>query len=255
MPKNFKCLAPAGDVCGGGILFFLVAWITFAVLFGAYIGLENKLRKCIVPCYSSTHCWSSNFTSSSSSPSLMCVGDAYACLEKCMPEKTETVSNDATMDDGSYCRSMNRCDDMFRVEAEEVSQCALACHGDNPLISAMTDSQRVCFLLGLLIILLSGTMCLNFYREAIEVKCTPWYREIPGRALLYGTVGWVLIFVVWIVQQIVVLAGEGLSGGMGLAFGIACIVIFILNVGLVLISWMGRCCLGEDASIESSSDP
>jgi hypothetical protein len=259
MPKNVKCLAPARDVCGGGILFFLASWTVFAVLFGTYIGLENKMRTCIAPCYDSTHCWtSSDFISSTSSSWLMCVGDASACWEKCTPEnKTVTVSNDVdVMDDGSSCRSINRCDDMFREENENVSRCTRGCNRENAIYGAMTDGWRICFFLGLLIVLLSGTMCLNFYREAIVIKCNPWYREIPGRILLYGTVGWVLILVAFIARQIVLLAREGSFGGMGFAFGIIIILTFVLNVGLVLISLVGRCCLGENESVEmSSSDP
>jgi hypothetical protein len=68
--------------------------------------------------------------------------------------------------DESSCRRANRCDEISREESEKVSQCKLACDKEN-MYSAVTPLQKVCFFLGLLIIVLSGTICLNFYREAM----------------------------------------------------------------------------------------
>ena len=247
--RNFKCLAPAKHFCGGGILLFLLSWASFAVLFGAVIGLENRMKTCTDPCHSSTFCWPSNLTSSSS----MCVGDATRCLQKCMPETN--ISNDA-LNDGSSCRRNNKCDEIVRSESERVNRCELACDEAN-MYSAITPLQKVCFLLGLLIIVLSGTICLNFYREAIKCppKCSPWYREVPGRVLLYGCVAWAIGLLIWIIMQLGELATRGLLGGFDFLYAVVFVFVMVFNLALVLSSWVGRCCLAEDTEDKASLDP
>lgn len=255
--RNFTCLAPAKHFCGGGNLLFLLAWATFAVLFGAVIGLENKMKTCTDPCHSSLFCWPTNLTSSPSSPS-MCVGDATRCLQKCMPETTN-VSNDAS-DEGASCRRINQCDEISREESERVNWCELACDEAN-MYSAITPLQKVCFLFGLLLIVLSGTICLNFYREAIKCPpklCSPWYREVPGRVLLCGSVTWAIGLLIWIITQLCELATGGrlLGGGDDFLYAVVFVCIMVFNLALVVTSWVGRCCLAEDtAADEASLDP
>lgn len=253
--RNFKCLAPAKHFCGGGNLLFLLAWATFAVLFGAVIGLENKMKTCTDPCHSSLFCWPTNLTSPSS-PS-MCVGDATRCLQKCMPETN--VSNDAS-DEGVSCHRINQCDEISREESERVNWCELACDEAN-MYSAITPLQKVCFLFGLLLIVLSGTICLNFYREAIKCPpklCSPWYREVPGRVLLCGSVTWAIGLLIWIITQLCELATGGrlLGGGDDFLYAVVFVCIMVFNLALLVSSCVGRCCLVEDtAAGEASLDP
>ncbi len=57
-----------------------------------------------------------------------------------------------------------------------------------------------------------------------------------------------------IIQQLGALSEGGLSGGVGFVFKIAFIIIFVFNIGLMLISLVGCCCLGEDTLVVASLD-
>jgi hypothetical protein len=147
-----------------------------------------------------------------------------------MPETTN-VSNDAS-DEGASCRRINQCDEISREESERVNWCELACDEAN-MYSAITPLQKVCFLFGLLLIVLSGTICLNFYREAIKCPpklCSPWYREVPGRVLLRGSVTWAIGLLIWIITQLCELATGGRLLGGGDDFLYA--VVFVCITGL-----------------------
>ncbi len=111
-------------------------------------------------------------------------------------------------------------------------------------------------LLGLLLILLSGTLCLNVYREAcLDANVCPPRgspcKEKLGRVLLQlsllGAVG--LVFLV--IAQLVEFAKNGTPGGMAdLAVTVVYIYIIGINAILVLFACTGRCLLSVDDAHE-----
>ena len=257
--SSFQCLAPAKQICGGGVVLAVLAWMSWAVLFGSFVGLRNRALSCDDICYDPSFCWSSNVTSS---PSTICVNDGITCLEDCavpyesqFVEKNNATANATTHDDGSLCRLINYCDEMVQEESEKVDECAMtACDGAAP---AMTTLQSVMTLLGLLLILLSGTLCLNFYREAVVCpprRCSPC-KEALGRVVLYGSVSGAAVLFVLVLVQMVEFARNGMPGGMAdLAVTVLYIYVIVINAILVLFACAGRSLLAEaDAAREVSA--
>ena len=132
-----------------------------------------------------------------------------------------------------------------------ITECsAVACVG----VPTLTTYQSVSTILRLLLLLLSGTVCLNCYKEAVtRPKCTP-FKEAGGRTCLYGSniVACILIFVV--IAQLVTVPRDDYGGGWA---DLAAVVVFIyigaINVILVVCACAGRCLLAEEG-VDSYDD-
>ena len=251
--SSFQCLAPAKHLCGGGVVLAVLAWISWAVLFGTFVAFQNRSSSCDAACYDPSFCWPSNITSTPSTTA--CAGDGSTCLEDCsVPYELQTKINataNATYDDGSLCREINNCDEIVQEESERVSECATMSCADAP---KMTSLQSVMTLLGLLLILLSGTFCLNFYREACLDACPPRgspCKEKLGRVVLYGSLLGAAGLVVLVIAQLVEFAKNGMPGGMAdLAVAVVSIYIIGINAILVLFACAGRRLLSVDGARE-----
>jgi len=156
----------------------------------------------------------------------------------------------ATYDDGSLCREIN-CDEIVQEESERVTECATMSCADVP---KLTSLQSVMMLLGLLLILLSGTFCLNFYPEACLDACPPRgspCKEKLGRVVLYGSLLGAAGLVVLVIAQLVEFAKNGMPGGMAdLAVTVVFIYVIGVNAILVLFACAGRCLLSKDDARE-----
>lgn len=255
--SSFQCLAPAKQLRGGGVVLTVLAWSSFAIIFGTFVALRNKSTSCDDACYDPSFCWSSTVTSIV--PSTKCNGDAQSCIDSCWPTTSNyyemdnaTSTNSTTDDDGSYCREANRCDEMLQEEYEKINECMItACAG----VSSISSFQSVTTMLGLLLILLSGTLCLNFYREAVicPPKCSP-AKEAIGRVVLYGSISGAVGLMILVIVQLADFRKDGApAGGM---YDLAILVVFIYVIGingvLVLCACGGRCLLSTDVDREVS---
>ncbi|KAL3811384.1 hypothetical protein ACHAXA_000463 [Cyclostephanos tholiformis] len=249
--SSFQCLAPARQLCGGGVVFAILAWSSWAVIFGTFVALKNRSSSCDDGCYDPSFCWSSNVTSVT--PSTVCVGDGLSCLEICSTSSHEmnAILNSTIDDYGSYCQE-NRCDEMVREENEKVNKCAITACVDAPGLSSY---QSVMMMLGLLLILLAGTICLNFYREATVCppKCSP-SKEAIGRLVLYGSFSGAVGLVILVIAELIGLARDGMP--VGDMYDLAILVVFVyvigINVILVLCACAGRCLLSADINRDVS---
>ena len=254
--SSFQCLAPAKHLCGGGVVLAVLAWSSWAILFGTFVAFQNRSSSCDAACYDPSFCWPSNVTSAPSTTT--CVGDGWTCLEDCVVPyelqgtKINATAN-ATYDDGSLCRKNNYCDEIVQEESERVGECATMSCADVP---KLTSLQSVMMLLGLLLILLSGTFCLNFYREAcLDANVCPPRgspcKEKLGRVVLYGSLLGAAGLVVLVIAQLVEFAKNGMPGGMAdLAVTVVFIYIIGINAILVLFACAGRCLLSMDDARE-----
>jgi hypothetical protein len=258
---SFQCLAPARQLRGGGVVLTALAWSSFAIIFGTFVALNARSSSCADACYDPSFCWSSNVTSTAKS--TVCYGEATACFENCAPttpksfeidNATSTTTNSTTSydDDGSYCREANRCDELAREESEKVNECySAACAG----VSSTSTLQNVMTMLGLLLILLSGTLCLNFYSEAVVCppKCSP-AKEAIGRVVLYGSIAGAVGLMILVAVQLVDLGMHGAPNDGW--YDLAMVVVFIYVIGingiLVLCACGGRCLLSADVERELS---
>ncbi len=163
---NFQCLAPANHFCSGGILFFLLAWATFAILVVTVLGLENKLSACNMRCYSPTFCWQSITLT----PPSMCAGDATKCFNKCTPEMV-------AKDGSSECRQVNQCDEIYFEENEKINACTSVCTLENKVVN-----KPIAFPLGVLLLLLMGTISLNFLPRVRRMSSQMYQTMVSGGA-------------------------------------------------------------------------
>lgn len=249
---TYQCLAPAKHLCGGGVILAILAWISWTVLFGTFVSFRNRQNYCNSECYDSSFCWTSNVTSdfANSSITTLCAGAGVACLDNCaVPYETQLEYN--VTDDGSMCMELNYCDEIVEEEGAKVSECSLeACKG----VPAMNSVQLVMTLLGLLLILLSGTICLNFYKEAVNVN-KPWCapcKEAGGRLCLYGSVVGSVISIIFVIVQLATVPKEMGAGGSWADLVVVVVFVYVigLNAILVLCACAGRCLLAEDLDQE-----
>ena len=254
--SSFQCLAPAKHLCGGGVVLAVLAWSSWAVLFGIFVAFQNRSSSCDDECYDPSFCWPSNVTSAPST--TICYLDGMRCLEDCsVPYELQVskinATTNATYVDGSICREINNCDAIVQEESERVSECATTACANAP---KMTSLQSVMTLLGLLLILLSGTLCLNFYREAcLDANVCPprgsTCKEKLGRVVLYGSLLGAVGLIILVIAQQVEFAKNGMPGGMAdLAVTIVFIYIIGINAILVLFACVGRCLLSVDDARE-----
>ena len=178
----------------------------------------------------------------------MCAGDANKCSNKCMPEIVNV-----TNDDSLGCRQVNQCDEIYLEENEKINQCTSVC---TTLENKHVKVNPVAFLLGLLLLVLMGTISLNFYRESVgcPLKCSrPWYREVPGRVLVYCSMSLTTVLVIWIISLLGGPSSALYDPSMGFAIAMAFVIIFIVNIGLIVTSLLGRCCIAQDTTVAEAS--
>ena len=177
----------------------------------------------------------------------MCAGDANKCSNKCMPEIVNV-----TNDDSLGCRQVNQCDEIYLEEHEKINQCTSVCTLENKVVKV----NPIAFLLGLLLLVLMGTISLNFYRESVgcPLKCSrPWYREVPGRVLVYCSMSLATVLVIWIISLLGGPSSALYDPSMGFAIAMAFVIIFIFNIGLIVTSLLGRCCIAQDTTVAEAS--
>lgn len=179
----------------------------------------------------------------------MCVGDATKCFNKCMPEMVGNLTNDGS----SGCQQANKCNEIYLEENEKINQCISVCTLENKVVKV----SPITFPLGLLLLVLMGTISLNFYQESVgcPLKCTrPWYREVPGRVLVYGSMSLATVLVILIIS---LLGGPALAlneqASMGFAIMMVFVLIFVFNIGLIATSLIGRCCIAQDTTVAEAS--
>ena len=156
-----------------------------------------------------------------------------------------------TNDDSLGCRQVNQCDEIYLEENEKINLCTSVCTLENKVVKV----NPIAFLLGLLLLVLMGTISLNFYRESVgcPLKCSrPWYLEVPGRVLVYCSMSLATVLVIWIISLLGSLALYE-QGGMGFAIAMAFVIIFIFNIGLIVTSLLGRCCIAQDTTVAEAS--
>ena len=177
----------------------------------------------------------------------MCAGDANKCSSKCMPEIVNV-----TNDDSLGCRQVNQCDEIYLEENEKINLCTSVCTLENKVVKV----NPIAFLLGLLLLVLMGTISLNFYRESVgcPLKCSrPWYREVPGRVLVYCSMSLATVLVIWIISLLGGPSSALYDPSMGFAIAMAFVIIFIFNIGLIVTSLLGRCCIAQDTTVAEAS--
>jgi len=177
----------------------------------------------------------------------MCAGDANKCSSKCMPEIVNV-----TNDDSLGCRQVNQCDEIYLEENEKINLCTSVCTLENKVVKV----NPIAFLLGLLLLVLMGTISLNFYRESVgcPLKCSrPWYREVPGRVLVYCSMSLAIVLVIWIISLLGGPSSALYDPSMGFAIAMAFVIIFIFNIGLIVTSLLGRCCIAQDTTVAEAS--
>jgi hypothetical protein len=147
---------------------------------------------------------------------------------------------------------VNQCDEIYFEENEKVNECTSVCTLENKVVKV-----PIAFSLGvLLLLLMMGTISLNFYRESVgcPLKCTrPWYREVPGRVLVYGSMSLATVLVIWIISLLGGTSSAPYDPSMGFAIAMAFVIIFIFNVGLIATSLIGRCCIAQDTTVAEAS--
>ena len=177
----------------------------------------------------------------------MCAGDANKCSNKCMPEIVNV-----TNDDSLGCRQVNQCDEIYLEENEKINLCTSVCTLENKVVKV----NPIAFLLGLLLLVLMGTISLNFYRESVgcPLKCSrPWYLEVPGRVLVYCSMSLATVLVIWIISLLGGPSSALYDPSMGFAIAMAFVIIFIFNIGLIVTSLLGRCCIAQDTTVAEAS--
>ena len=200
-------------------------------------------------------CWESNVTNTTTT---LCYGAGNKCNENCWVLPYDESQNATIVaENEAICRELNNCDEIYAEEQLSVNACsALACEG----VPKIPSSQSAMIILGLLLLLLSGTVFLNCYKEAVaKPKCSPC-KEAGGRICLYGSnIGaFVLIFVV--IAQLVTYQTNSESGGgwYDLIIVVTFIYFAVINAMLVLCACLGRALLakeeGEDNYDNDSSD-
>jgi len=241
MPR-FQLLAPAKNVCGGGVLLAIFAWVTWAITFGTFAALSDHWNSCGLECYEISLCWESNITNTTT----LCYGAGVTCITNCYmyddPLYNETSE--------AICRELNNCDAILVEEQLSLNECsAAACVG----VPTYYQSQMAA--LGLLILLLSGTVCLNCYKEAAtKPECTPC-KEVGGIICLYGSVIGAFILIIYTIITIVTFppSSEWTDSAV---LTIMFIFLYILgtNTILVVCACMGRCLLAKEGGETYDSD-
>ena len=247
MPR-FQLLAPAKNVCGGGVILAIVVWVTWAITFGTFVTLTNRWNFCDSECYEilpNPICWESNITNTTT----LCYGAASLCYDKCIVPYEEQVLSNFT-NDGSSCRELNNCDAISAEEQFYVNECSvIACEG----VPQISTSQSVMIILGLLLLLLSGTVCLNCYKEAAtKPKCSPC-KEAGGRICLYGsTIGTFILIIFTIIQLVAISTDSGAGGGwLDLIIMVFAIYTAVINAIFVVCACVGRGLLAKKDSSDN----
>lgn len=190
-------------------------------------------------------CWESNITNATT----LCYGAGNKCSENCFVLYDESQNATIVAENEAICRELNNCDEIYAEEQLALEECsATACEG----VPKIPSYQSAMIILGLLLLLLSGTVCLNCYKEAVaKPKCSPC-KEAGGRICLYGSnIGaFVLIFVV--IAQLVTFPTNSESGDWyGLIIAVTFIYFAVINAIFVLCACLGRALLAKEEGGET----
>ena len=191
-------------------------------------------------------CWESNITNATT----LCYGAGNKCSENCFVLYDESQNATIVAENEAICRELNNCDEIYAEEQLALEECsATACEG----VPKIPSYQSAMIILGLLLLLLSGTVCLNCYKEAVaKPKCSPC-KEAGGRICLYGSnIGaFVLIFVV--IAQLVTFQTNSESGGgwYDLIIVVTFIYFAVINAIFVLCACLGRALLAKEEGGET----
>lgn len=243
MPR-FQLLAPAKNVCGGGVLLAIFAWVTWAILFGTFFTLVKRGNTCDSECYETSPnpiCWESNITNTTT----LCYGAGNNCYENCYTPYDESLNATIVGENEAMCRELNNCDEIYAAEQLAVDECRInACEG----VTKIPINQSVMIMVGSLLVLLSGTVCLNCYKEAAtKPKCSPC-KEAGGRICLYGSAIGASALIIFVIIQVVTFPTMIETGG-GWADLVA-VVFFIytiaINAILVVCACVGRGLLAKE---------
>ena len=86
--------------------------------------------------------------------------------------------------------------------------------------------------------------------HSYPLKCTrPW----SGRVLVYGSMSLTTVLVIWIISLLGGTSSLYDDTSMGFAIAMAFVIIFIYNIGLIITSLIGRCCIAQDTTVAEAS--